>query len=315
MGNFNGTPSVGGDADVQSKHVDFSNLSTTEEGDFILINKDTHDTNSNNSLQVKNIAPLDAHNVDFHDSDPVASCKRVVIYYSPAESPNTNSISLSDIANNINPNTKKPYINVVEICTLHLKEYSDGSYIHLNDYNPANSMFDDIKSSISLLKKQNIKVLFMLGGQENTSGESPQCDSSWVNLFNDFDTFYNVLKNFIIEWDIDGIDLDIENNNTWSQAGTYNIINVNKLINQLISDFGESFLIVLAPIAIAIYMNDWNGGLSGFDYKRLINDTSCGKYISWLNVQFYNGWGTLTSPTQYIEAVNNQGYDPSLLGV
>jgi len=71
-------------------------------------------------------------------------------------------------------------------------------------------------------------------------------------------------------------------------------------------------LIVFSPVADAIYHDDPNGGLSGFDYKKLMNSSS-GQYVSWLNLQFYNGFGTLDSPDEYELAVTSQGYNPSVL--
>jgi len=42
-------------------------------------------------------------------------------------------------------------------------------------------------------------------------------------------------------------------------------------------------------------------------------NSSYGQYVSWLNLQFYNGFGTLVSPAQYEQAVNQQGYDSNKL--
>ena len=153
----------------------------------------------------------------------------------------------------------------------------------------------------------------MLGGAEGSDGTSPQSNSTWINLFNNWNDFYPLLIDLINEWNINGIDLDFELSSQW-QDGTSNFDNVCKLLKNLNTDFGNDFLIVMAPVAEAIYMNDINGGLSGFDYKYLM-DSEYGKYISWLNLQFYNGWGSLDTPGEYEEAVDDEGYDPSLLGM
>jgi len=84
------------------------------------------------------------------------------------------------------------------------------------------------------------------------------------------------------------------------------------LVEQLHADFGDNFLIVFAPVADAIYLDDTSGGLSGFDYKQLML-SSTGQYVSWLNLQFYNGFGTLDSSYEYQLAVNEQGYNPNQL--
>ena len=60
---------------------------------------------------------------------------RMLIYYSPEEN-KENPVTLTQIAKNINPLTKKPYITHLEICTLHLCKFDDGNYIHLNNESP-----------------------------------------------------------------------------------------------------------------------------------------------------------------------------------
>ena len=259
--------------------------------------------------------------------------KRIVIYYSPNESPDSNEISLSEIANNINEYTEYPFITVVEISTLHLKKYdsSEDTYIKLNDYSPYNSIFDDTKTGVKLLQSSGILVFFMIGGAEGTTGTAPESDSTWVNLFNDdtmYDLFYHELKNTLIDWGVDGIDLDIENSDNWSsdendendESGVSNYDNVCKLLKQLKEDEdlggninGEEFYVVMAPVAEAIYDNDKTGGMSGFDYKKLINDKLYGQYINWFNVQFYNHWGNLRTGIMYDEAILNENYDSRLL--
>ena len=69
----------------------------------------------------------------------------------------------------------------------------------------------------------------------------------------------------------------------------------------------------MAPVAEAIYDNDETGGMSGFNYKQLINDKIYGNYINWFNVQFYNHWGNLRTAIMYDEAILNENYDSSIL--
>ena len=74
----------------------------------------------------------------------------------------------------------------------------------------------------------------------------------WVNLFSNFDKFYKILYNTIKEWNIDGLDLNIKNNNQW-QKNVNNYDNIIKLIKRLKKDFGNEFIIVLSPLAYKIY--------------------------------------------------------------
>jgi len=85
------------------------------------------------------------------------------------------------------------------------------------------------------------------------------------------------LKKFIQDFPIiKGIDLDIEEN--------VSLTNVKKLINQITLDFGETFIITMAPISNSLSTN--YPGLGGFIYKELMESNE-GKHINWLNGQFY----------------------------
>ena len=76
---------------------------------------------------------------------------------------------------------------------------------------------------------------------------------------------------------ITGIDLDIEEQ--------VNIKNVKKLINNLVKDFGEDFIITMAPVADSL-MNDNPSVFSSLNYKELYKSLE-GRAIKWFNVQAY----------------------------
>ena len=81
-------------------------------------------------------------------------------------------------------------------------------------------------------------------------------------LFSDFDTYYPLLFKLLRKHRfITGIDLDIEE--------SVNIKDVKKLMNKLISDFGEDLTITMAPVSYAL-MND-GSGLGGFSFLELYN--------------------------------------------
>ncbi|CAM6089176.1 unnamed protein product [Calypogeia fissa] len=74
-----------------------------------------------------------------------------------------------------------------------------------------------------------------------------------------------------------------------------------KLINRLRSDFGKQFIITLAPVASDLMPAAL--GLSFINYTQLFEDER--RNISWFNVQFYSGFGSLASTPDFQAIVNN----------
>jgi hypothetical protein len=105
------------------------------------------------------------------------------------------------------------------------------------------------------------------------------------------------LKNVVSTYHLDGLDLDVEE--SMSLAG------IERLIDQLHTDFGSSFIVTLAPVATAL---DGGGNLSGFSYDQLYRDRASS--ISWFNAQFYCGWGSLANTSGY-DAIINHGVVPA----
>lgn len=114
-----------------------------------------------------------------------------------------------------------------------------------------------------------------------------------------FETYYALLHDFVKERQLDGLDLDVE-----EEMSLPGII---RLIDRLKKDFGPDFIITLAPVAAALYTRDPRGNLSGFDYAAL--DSKRGESISWYNTQFYNGWGDAKEPQHYFACLAQQ-FDP-----
>eukprot|EP01084_Bolivina_argentea_P269052 457147_1 len=274
-------------------------IGSNEIENYIIISKDKkHNTIINDEKQNESL-----------NVSTFSGSKRL-IYYSPTENNEPNPVTLNQISQSIDPQTNKPYITHIEICSLHLSKFSDGSYIHINDLPPTNSNFTSIKSEISTCQSSGIKILFMIGGAEGKNGIAPKSESTWVNLFNDWDTFYPKLISLCKDWNVNGIDLDCENVKTW-QNGITNYSNICRLITNLNKDMGNTFDIVLSPVAEAIYNNLSNGGLSGFNYKKLMDNY--GNIIGWLNLQFYNKWGSLQTPNEYERCVSVQGFNSQQL--
>jgi hypothetical protein len=80
---------------------------------------------------------------------------------------------------------------------------------------------------------------------------------------------------------------------------------VERLIDQLHTDFGAGFIVTLAPVATAL---SGGGNLSGFNYDQLYRDRASS--IAWFNAQFYCGWGSLSSTSGY-DAIISRGVIPA----
>ena len=161
-------------------------------------------------------------------------------------------------------------------------------YIHLNDDSPYDSKFDTVWRDIEKAENLGIKIILMIGG----------AGGGYSSLFENFPLYYNLLYSLIKnKTSITGVDLDIEE--------TTNIEDVKKLINCLVKDFGEEFIISMAPIESSLQED--GSGMGGFCYKTLLNSGE-GKYINYFNTQFYDEY----SLEAYDEVIKN-GYDPRMI--
>lgn len=163
----------------------------------------------------------------------------------------------------------------------------DGSepYIHLNDNDPNNHIFNQLWNELNKAKQLGITVMLMIGG----------AGGAYTELFKNYNTYYNLLKNIIVRYNcIAGVDIDIEE--------YVEISDIQKFIRNLKKDFGKDFLISMAPLASTLAYNII--GMGGFKYKDLL-DTPEGKKIDYLNCQFYGNFDFYT----YKKIIEN-GYKP-----
>lgn len=172
----------------------------------------------------------------------------------------------------------------VYVASLHFDKDPDGQpYLTLNNTSPDSQIelwLDLEKASIN-----GINILVMLGGAGGAYGE----------FFNDYTYNYQLLYNFLKEYPlIKGIDLDVEEQTS--------ISDIKKLINQLSSDFGDKFIISMAPIESAMSSNI--PGFGGFSYKDLFQSWE-GQRINWFNVQCYQFF----TESVYTSIIQN-GYPP-----
>ena len=177
-------------------------------------------------------------------------------------------------------------VDVINVSSIHFGEDDEGKKsIYLNDNKPDDLIFNELWLQTEQASNQGCIIMLMMGG----------AGFAYKELFSDFDTYYPLLRDLINNKSfIRGIDLDIEELTT--------IENVKKIINQLNQDFGEEFLITMAPISASL-QND-GSSMAGFNYKQLYLSEE-GKRIKWFNTQCYNSFTFET-----YDAIMNNGYPP-----
>lgn len=207
-----------------------------------------------------------------------ADSKRVVVYY---QTQYLNGVYVSPKAMTDN-NTG---VTNVLVGAIHL----DPDVVHLNDDPPEAAKFTQMWADLHAMQAKGVKVSAFVGGA---------AQGSFQRLDTEFDKYYPRLKNLVRTYGLDGLDLDVEEN--MSQAG------INRLIDQLTTDFGTGFIITLAPVATAL---SGGGNLSGFNYETLERDR--GAKIDWYNAQFYCGWGSMANTTGYDNIINRGLFTPA----
>lgn len=103
-----------------------------------------------------------------------------------------------------------------------------------------------------MLQSNGVKVPGMLGGAHQESYTALDGEKAG------FEAYYQLLHEMIVWTGLDGLDLDVE-----EAMGLPGVI---RLIDHLKMDFGQDFLITLAPVATAMRAQQ---NLSGFDYEAL----------------------------------------------
>ncbi|KAK0663396.1 glycoside hydrolase superfamily [Cercophora samala] len=178
------------------------------------------------------------------------------------------------------------------VCSIHM--HKDG-LIHLNDHLPDHQRFNTLWAETNIMRQSGVKVMGMIGGAAAGSFTKDTLDSP-----NDltFEHYYRQLATIIRNYQLQGLDIDVEQR--MSQNG------INRLILRLRHEFGEDFIITLAPVASALTSS--YGGLSGFNYQLL--EKEYGPLIDFYNTQFYNGFGSMHS-TSHFDRTVAAGWDPA----
>ncbi|KAF3479479.1 alkaline phosphatase family protein [Arthroderma uncinatum] len=209
---------------------------------------------------------------------------RVICYYQTYFPDNgTNYVSMLPLCTNYSG------VSHVILAAFHINE--DAESITLNDDSPDDPRYLPLWEEVRVLKAAGIKIMGMLGGA--AKGSFQRLDGE----IHDFYNYYTPLRNMIRAHGLDGLDLDVEEE--------MSLPGIVRLINSLKSDFGNDFIITLAPVATALIQGLRH--LSGFDYFAL--EEQMGSKISWYHAQFYNGWGGITDPSMYHTIIAN-GWNP-----
>ncbi|KUI66287.1 Chitinase 1 [Cytospora mali] len=216
---------------------------------------------------------------------------RLVIYFQTTHDAEGNPISMLPLITEQNIS-----LTHLIVCSFHINLNNE---IHLNDYPPDNPLFYTLWNETVIMKEAGVKVMGMVGGAAAGSFTPSTLDSTDNTTF---EHYYGQLHDVIVDYGLQGMDLDVEQ--SMSQAG------ITRLVTRLYADFGQDFIITLAPVASALY----NGGnLSGFNYENLeaASVTESGtEMITFYNAQFYSGFGSMSSPSTYEKIVAN-GWDPT----
>lgn len=218
---------------------------------------------------------------------PTGQGPRVILYHQTHHAPNNGPpVSLLPLI------TQQTGVTHVIVAAIHLNEGSGN--ITLNDNPPDHPKFNTLWGEVAWLQASGVKVLGMLGGA---------AQGSYAKLDGDdmarFEAYYVPLRDMIRRHRLDGLDLDVEEPTS--------LPGVVRLIDRLKADFGEPFLITLAPVASALLPNQPH--LSGPLVYQLLEQMR-GDKIAWYNAQFYNGWGDASS-TAWYDAMVGLGWNPN----
>ncbi|KAL8732991.1 MAG: hypothetical protein Q9166_002389 [cf. Caloplaca sp. 2 TL-2023] len=195
---------------------------------------------------------------------------RVILYHQTHYTLSGTYISLLPLLTE--PTDLIPLTHLI-IAAIHLN--TPAGNIHLNEHPPSHPINDPLWSELRILQDAGVKVLAMLGGA--AQGSFQRLDGSEE----EFEEYYAPLRDVVREKGFDGLDLDVEED--------MSLMGIIRLIDRLKSDFGQEFMVTLAPVATAL---QGRRHLSGFDYEAL--EVMRGNQIAWYNTQFYNNWGDMT---------------------
>ncbi|KAI0393973.1 glycoside hydrolase superfamily [Xylariaceae sp. FL0594] len=212
---------------------------------------------------------------------------RVVIYYQTGLGTNIpDHVSLLPLIQ------AEDHVSVTHLLIAALHIIDDDTGLHLNDVQPNDPIFDTMWSEAAQLQAAGVKIMVMVGGAAQGSYQRLDGDDA------SFEKYYGPLHDLIGAHNIQGLDLDVEED--------FSLNGVIRLIDRLKADFGDDFIISLAPVAAAL--TEGGGNLSGFSYFDLERER--GSSVAFYNAQFYFGWGDASSASDY-ESIVDDGFAPN----
>lgn len=120
--------------------------------------------------------------------------------------------------------------DVVEVAAFHLNDPAQYPILTLNSDAPSAAKYAPMWRDVAALQAKGLKATALLGGA---------APGTYTRLDQNFGMYYPPIRDALRNYKLDGIDLDVEEPFTEATA--------ERLINQLRTDFGPSFLITLAP--------------------------------------------------------------------
>lgn len=225
------------------------------------------------------LAPAPAATATPSPDEDAATTPRVVAYYQ--------TIYETDATGRhyVDPTLLAGAATDVNVGAIHLDD--DGS-LHVNDVTADHPELAPMWTDLAALQDAGVRVHAFVGGA---------AAGTYRNLATDFDRFYPLLRDFLVAYGLDGVDLDIEE--------PFALADAVRLVQALRADLGPDFAITLTPVASDLAGRTAFSG--GFDYAEL--EATVGDSIDWYNTQFYCGWGDLAS-TEDLEAVLANGFTP-----
>lgn len=167
--------------------------------------------------------------------------------------------------------------------------------ITLNDDSPDSGVFDQTWAEVPTLQEAGIKVMMMVGGYAQGSYDGRLCSKAGDVQ----DEYYLGLESILKSYNLDGIDLDIEE--VVPMACPKNLV---KRIRQ---DFGEDFIITMAPVASDL-TTQGRSAFGRFSYSKF-DASNAGQMVNWYNGQYYSGFVRGSLEESYEAAISN-GYSP-----
>jgi len=158
----------------------------------------------------------------------------------------------------------------IHLAAVHFGSTAEGaSYIHLNDHHPSSSEFHLMWNEITKCQSNGIRIILMIGG----------AGGGFTELFRNYDTCLPLLLDVLVDHQLDGVDLDVEE--------TVNINDVKRLIQDIRANTKSGFIISMAPLLKSLQQDQ--AGMGGFVYKDLFTSAE-GQCIDYFTVQAYDSY-------------------------